>query len=248
MNKTYTEVFTVRATDCDVNRRMRPAALFIAMQEGGECHAMQLGLGYDAMMARGLFFVLARVHVRFDRAPRCGEKVVHTTWPGMSNRFFCPRYHVFTLEDGTPLASAGALWVILDANERRIVSPKAAALPFPDTSDIPSPIELPTRIPQLGEAMRLVDYTPVYTDYDINGHVNNTRYISWLCDTLGKETLDTHYPADLIAGYEKEIRINTPLKLHLSLMDDCFAFAALSQSGEKHFVAGGTLRREDVYE
>ena len=118
MTKTYTETFTVRATDCDISKRMRPAALFIAMQEGGERHACSLGLGYDAMMARGLFFVLARIHVRFERAPRCGEKVVHTTWPGTSNRFFCPRFHTFTLEDGTPLATAGALWVMLDVNHR----------------------------------------------------------------------------------------------------------------------------------
>jgi len=248
MQKTYTEIFTVRATDCDVNRRMRPAALFIAMQEGGECHARMLGLGYDAMMARGLFFVLARVHVRFDRAPRCGEKVVHRTWPGKSNRFFCPRYHVFTLEDGTPLASAGALWVMLDTNERKIVSPKTAALPFPDTSDIPAPIELPNRMPQLGQTTRDITYTPVYTDYDINGHVNNTRYIAWLCDTLGKEIMDSGYLADFTAGYEKEVRESAPLRLNLSLTDERFTFAAVSQSGEKHFVAGGTLRREDSHE
>ena len=35
MNKTYTESFQVRATDCDFERRMRLDPLFIAMQEGG---------------------------------------------------------------------------------------------------------------------------------------------------------------------------------------------------------------------
>ena len=189
MFNAYSETFTVRATDCDIHRRMRPAALFVTMQEGGERHAFSLGFGYDAMMARGLFFVLARIHIRFERAPRCGEKVVHTTWPGMSNRFFCPRYHTFTLEDGTPLASAGALWVILDTQNRKIVSPKTADLPFPDTSDIPAPIDLPTRLPQMGEATLAFSRTPVYSDYDINGHVNNTRYISWLCDALGNDVL-----------------------------------------------------------
>ena len=103
MNKTYTETFTVRATDCDFERRMRLDALFVAMQEGGERHALALGAGYDQMMARGLFFALARIHVSTLRAPRQGETVVHTTWPGEMNRFFCPRYHVFSLEDGTPL-------------------------------------------------------------------------------------------------------------------------------------------------
>lgn len=246
MNKTHTETFVVRATDCDVNRRMRPAALFIAMQEGGEHHALHLGLGYDAMMERGLFFVLARIHARFERLPRCGETIVHTTWPGMSNRFFCPRYHTFTLEDGTPIASAGALWVMLDVHERKIVSPKAVVLPFPDTSDIPAPIDLPARLPQLGEATRTIERAPVYSDYDINGHVNNTRYIAYLCDTLGNELLKNHYIADLTAGYEKEIRTDDPLSMSLSLTDDRFTFLVASPKGEKHFVAGGMLLKEEL--
>ena len=244
MNKTYSETFLVRATDCDTERRMRLSSLFVAMQEGGERHAVKLNLGYDAMMERGLFFVLARIHIRILRAPRCTERVVHTTWPGMTNRFFCPRYHVFTLEDGTPLAYAGALWVTLDAAARKVVSPQAAKLPFPDTSSIPSPIELPVRIPAMGEVIETIQRTPMYSDYDINGHVNNTRYIAWLCDMLGSQTLSGHYIGELTAGYEKEIREEAPLTLALSLKDDAFTFCVSSAEGAKHFVAGGTLRKE----
>ena len=245
MNKVHTEVFTVQATDCDTRRCMRPAALFVAMQEGGERHAVSLGLGYDDMIARGLFFVLARIHVHFDRAPRCGEKVIHKTWPGTSNRFFCPRFHSFILEDGTPLASAGALWVILDVHHRKIVSPLTVSLPFPDTSDIPAPIELPTRLPQMLEATSAYVRNPAYSDYDINGHVNNTRYIGWLCDTLGNAVLKDHYLGDLIAGYEKEICADDPLNITLGHHDDHFTFLITSQGGERHFAAGGTLRAED---
>ena len=222
MNRQYSETFVVRATDCDVQRRMRPAALFVAMQEGGERHAITLGAGYDAMMARGLFFALTRIHVRF-----------------------CPRYHTFALEDGTPLASAGALWVMLDVNSRKIVSPSTVDLNFPDTSGIPSPIDLPTRLPHLGETTERFIRTPMYSDYDINGHVNNTRYIGFLCDALGHETLDGHYLGDLVAGYEKEIREPRPLSLSLSREGDRFTFLIASESGEKHFVAGGTLRKEE---
>lgn len=245
MNKTHSESFVVRATDCDVNRRMRPAALFVAMQEGGERHAYSLGLGYDAMMARGLFFVLARIHVHFERAPRCGETLIHTTWPGTSNRFFCPRFHTFTLEDGTLLASAGALWVMLDTAARKIVSPKAVELPFPDTSDIPAPIDLPTRLPQMGPATKSFERAPVYSDYDINGHVNNTRYIGYLCDALGNDLLSDSYIRDLVAGYEKEIRRDDPLMMSLSLSDNRFTFLVASQSGEKHFATGGSLMKEE---
>lgn len=245
MNKTHSETFLVRATDCDAKRRMRLSSLFIAMQEGGEHHAVSLGLGYDAMKARGLFFVLARVHVKTLRAPRCGEHVVHTTWLGTSNRFFCPRYHVFTLEDGTPLAYASALWVLLDVANRKVVSPLSFDLPFPDTSDLTPPLDLPTRIPAAGEATAATIRTPAYSDYDINGHVNNTRYITWLCDALGCDVLHHAYIGELTASYEKEIRECEPMTLTLSHAEDRFTFVVASSDGAKRFAAGGTLRRED---
>ena len=237
MNKTYTESFQVRATDCDFERRMRLDALFIAMQEGGEHH--------DQMMARGLFFALARIHVSTFRAPRQNETVVHTTWPGEMNRFFCPRYHVFTLQDGTPLAAAGALWVMLDTKQRRIVSPQKVDLGFPDNSDLTAPIALPTRMPALkGEAPQVFSRAPQYSDFDVNGHVNNTKYIAWLCDALGFDALRGAYIGDLVAGYEKEIRGHDPLRVTLARNDDAFSFQIASDAGEKHFVAGGVLRPE----
>lgn len=246
MNKTFTETFTVRATDCDPYRRMRLDALFVAMQEGGERHALMLGAGHEAMMNRGLFFALARIHVSTFRAPYCGETIVHTTWPGSANRFFCPRYHVFSLSDGTPLAAAGALWVMLDTKQRRIVSPMKCDLGFPDNSDLPAPVDLPNRMPALrGDTPQILSRIPQYSDFDINGHVNNTKYIAWLCDALGLETFDGAYIGDLVAGYEKEIRGTDPLNLTLSRQDEAFSFQISSAAGGKHFVAGGSLRKED---
>lgn len=246
MQKTYSESFIVRATECDRFRRMRLDALFISMQEVGERHAISLGAGYDAMMRRGLFFVLSRIHVHVTRAPRCGEKVIHTTFPGVSNRFFCPRYHIFTLEDGTPLLSAGALWVMLDTVNRKIVSPLAVNLGFPDTSDLPAPIELPVRLPAMHmQDAELLTRAPVYSEFDINGHVNNTKYIAWLCDSLGSEALEGMYIGDLVAGYEKEIRGEAPLSLALSRSGDEFSFTVTSPDGKKNFAAGGSLIKEE---
>lgn len=245
MNKTHSDSFFVRPTDCDLYSRMRPDALFIAMQEGGERHAIEMGFGYNPLKARGLFFVLSRIHLRILRAPRYGETVVHTTWPGRPNRFFFPRYHTFSLENGTPLACAGGLWMLLDTVTRRVVSPAKAALEFPDTSDIPAPIDLPVRLPATGDAQTCFSRTPCYSDFDVNGHVNNTRYITWLCDALGVQAFEGSYIGELTAGYEKEIRGEAPLALSLARDGDEFAFRVASEGGESHFVAGGLMRRED---
>lgn len=244
MEKTHSESFLVRPTECDMLGRMRLDALFIAMQEGGERHARGLGVGYDALMAQGLFFVLARIHVRTQRAPRNGERVIHTTWPGTFNRFFFPRYHTFALEDGTPLAQAAGLWALLDTRNRRIASPAKMQLDFPDNSDIPEPVGLPLRLPTLCKDAETFSRAPVYSEFDVNGHVNNTRYVAWLCDALGVDALSEHYVGDLTAGYEKEIRGTQPLAFALSREGEAFSFRVSSDAGEKHFVAGGTLRRE----
>ena len=244
MNKTHSETFTVRASECDLYGRMRLDALFLSMQEVGERHACELGVGHDAMQQRGLFFALSRIHVHVADAPVCGQAMTQTTWPGTSNRFFCPRYHVFTAEDGTVLAAAGALWVMLDFEHRSIVSPLKMDLQFPDTRDLPAPIGLPNRLPPMAADVRTRTRVPVYCDYDINGHVNNTKYIAWLCDALGCDALRHAFIGDIVAGYEKEIRDAATLTESLSLQDGAFTYCVASGAGGKHFIAGGTLSRE----
>lgn len=247
MSKTYTETFKVRGTECDAFGRMRLDALFLNMQEVGETHARALGVGHSAMLSRGWFFALTRIHVRVITPMRAGQTIVHTTWPGVSNRFFCPRFHEFRAEDGTLLAAAGSLWVILDTEKRAIVSPLKADLHFPDNSDLPAPIALPNRLPALHDDALHTLRAPVYSDFDVNGHVNNTRYIAWLCDSLGFDTFEHRFISEITAGYEKEIRACSPLDLAVSLQDDAFTFCVAS-NGERNFVAGGMLSKEERHE
>lgn len=243
MKKTYTETFAVRGTECDAFSRWRLDAMFLNMQEVGEAHAKLLGAGYHDMLARGYFFALTRIHVSVFKAPVSGQIITHTTWPGVSNRFFCPRFHEFRAQDGTLLAAAGSLWALLDVSSRTIASPLKVDLSFPDNSDLTPPIALPTRMPVMLEDARHIERTPVYSEFDVNGHVNNTKYIAWLCDALGRKTLEHAFVGDLVAGYEKEIREEKPLELSISLKGDAFTFSVSSDAG-KHFVAGGTLRSE----
>lgn len=240
MEKTYSESLLVRAADCDLFGKMRMDALFSAMQEGGEQHSYRIGAGRQTLLEKHLFFALARIHVSVLHPPRYGQHIRHTTWAGPFNRFFCPRYHVFSLEDGTPLAAAGGLWVMLDTETRKIVSPLQTDIHFPDTSDINAPVELPTKLPaKINTVFSSATRHAAYSDKDVNGHVNNARYITWLCDQLGCEAFHGRHISSLTAGYEKEIRDEDPLSLHLSTGSDAFSFEVLSGTADKHFIAFG---------
>ena len=70
MERITGDLYSVRATDCDYNGRLRMDALFIMMQEGAEHNAATLGAGHGQLLSRGLFFALTRMHVRITRMPR----------------------------------------------------------------------------------------------------------------------------------------------------------------------------------
>ena len=237
--------FSVRATDCDIRSGLRMDALFIQMQEVAEQNAAAYGAGHNALLAKGLFFALASASVRLTRPPRFGEQLIICTWPGVSNRFFYPRYHTLQTADGERIADTASLWVTLSPESRAVVPPAKAALAFPDTSAIPAPLPLPTRMPAfpedgIEETMRI----PMYSDHDLNGHVNNTRYLAWLADTLD-DVLKERFIAEVTVSYEKEIRGSAPCRLQLSLAGDDFHFRILSEGGERHFSAFGRLQSRE---
>ena len=254
MERITRESYRLRAADCDFCGRMRLDALFRLMQEGSEANAAGFGASHADLLQKGLFFALARVHLVQSRIPEFGQTIVHETWPGTPNRFFFPRYHRFTLaDDGSLLTAVGSLWVTLDTQAHSIVTPEKSGLRFPDTSDIPAPVSLPLRLPHLKDGeRRAMTRAPMFSDYDLNGHVNNTRYMGWLCDMLGNGFFSGRYIAELTAGYEKEVRGQDQLTLQLQESGDVFSFDVSSVGDDgcaiRHFYAVGTTGQEPADE
>lgn len=81
---------------------------------------------------------------------------------------------------------------------------------------------------------------PAYTDLDVNGHVNNTRYADWLCDALGAALLSRRCLARLHINYAAEIRPEQEMELRLVESGDAFYFSG-THGGKQHFEAGGEL-------
>ena len=231
----------IRATECDFAGRLRPDALFVHMQEAAEKHAALLHMSHQELLEKGLFFALVRLRIQVMRMPEFQDMIRIRTWAGVSNHFFCPRYHVISSEGGEPLCTASALWVMMDMETRRITSPARTSFVFPDTSSLDPPCPLPGRPATVSGEAETFCRIPAYSDTDINGHVNNARYISWMCDALGKDVFRDRFIRDLTVGYDKEIRDSAPLNLSLTRKAEEFSFHVLSGSGEKCFSASGIL-------
>ena len=185
MVNTYDETFTLRPRDCDLNEKWRPSAILETMQDTAGAHSILLGCGRDELIRKNMVWVIARCEVHMDRYPAAGEQITVHTFPTPTRICFFPRYYVFTDARGEMIGKAGTLWLLLDVTTRRMLPPGDVGKLIPDNKDLSVPMNLPATVGNLQGDEFVSEYRPVYTDLDVNGHVNNTRYADWLCNTLG---------------------------------------------------------------
>lgn len=240
--KIYCEEELLLSRDCDLGGLWRPSAILTAMQEAAGMHSHILGCGRETLVEQGIVWVLTRCEVRMDREARMGETVSIETFPMPLRRWFFPRYFIFRDAAGEALGAASTLWVLFDLEKRCMVAPGEVAKAIPDNSDLTPPLGVPGPVPRLmGEAVRSAR-TPVYSELDVNGHVNNARYADWLCDALGLETMRDLRVKDMRLSYAAEIRPGQ--EMDLTLVRDGLAFHLTgAHEGKVHFEIGGELEK-----
>ena len=242
MYNTYDETFTLRSRDCDLNDKWRPSAILETMQDTAGAHSKLLGCGRDELVRRNIVWVLSRCELHMDRYPASGEQITVHTFPTPNRICFFPRYYIFTDSRGEMVGKAGSLWLLLDLGTRRMLPPGDVAKLIPDNKDLSIPMNLPATVGNLQGEEFVSEYRPVYTDLDVNGHVNNTRYVDWLCNTLGIELMTEYEPERIIINYNHEVLPDHVVTLRRILRDHEYRLSG-TVSGSTAFEIGGTLRK-----
>ena len=242
--KVYRESFLLRTCDCDFMGAWRPSAILTAMQEAAGMHSHLLGCGRDALIRKGIVWVLSRCEVRMQKYPRVGDTVTVETFPTALRRWFFPRHYLFKNDRGELLGCACTLWVLLDVKERKMAPPGEVTGSIPDNGDMKPPISLPGPVEDVDGPEAASLRVPVYFDLDVNGHVNNTRYADWACDALGIECMKENELASLRINYAAEVRPGQEMTLRAFRMGENYRVAGYH--GDKmHFELGGTLRKRN---
>ena len=242
LQKTYCEEALLLSRDCDMGGLWRPSAILTAMQETAGMHSHRLGCGRETLVQKGIVWVLTRCEVRMDGEARLGSRLSIETFPMPLRRWFFPRYFVFRDESGAQLGAAGTLWVLFDLEKRCMVAPGEVAGAIPDNSDLTPPIGVPGPVARLAGAETESARTPVYSELDVNGHVNNARYADWLCDALGMETMREYRVKTMRLSYAAEIRPGQAMELRLT-RDGLAYHLTGSHEGKTHFEIGGELEK-----
>ena len=241
--KTYCEKTLLLSRDCDLGGLWRPSAILTAMQETAGMHSHILGCGRETLVQKGVVWVLTRCEVQMEKEARMGSRLSIETFPMPLRRWFFPRYFVFRDEEGAQVGAAGTLWVLFDLEKRCMVAPGDVAGAIPDNSDLTPPLGVPGPVPRLTTGGTLERArTPVYSELDVNGHVNNARYADWLCDALGLEVMREYRVKTMRLSYAAEIRPGQAMELRLT-RDGLAYHLTGSHEGKTHFEIGGELEK-----
>lgn len=239
MKTLYTADCALDMCQVDFTGHWQPGAIFRAMQNVSSEHCESYGLGYETLRAQGVAWVLTRALVSMESYPELGDRVTVLTWPTANRHSFFPRHYAFEI-NGRRLGCATALYVLMDLESRRIAPPARLPGTVPDCQ-IPAPLPLPGNLSVLGGEPETREYTPVYTDYDMNRHVNNTRYIDWFMDSFPYEHHQRRELSQILIHYNREIHPGEPVCLSLK-SEACCSVLHGEHEGEACFSIQGTWR------
>ncbi len=197
---------TVSYWDVDRDARLRLPAVFKLLQEAAIKHADQFDAGARAMVSRGESWVLNRVAAAITRYPKYEEPLRIETWSSGIRGFKGFRDFRVHAADG-PIVSASSLWLYVALRTRSLTRvPETIAQAFPTR---PGPVFRPEidklrLVPPNPSATHQTRVSIRYSDFDGNGHVNNTAYLDYLQTALGRAG-QTPRPGHLEIQFVKEI-------------------------------------------
>ncbi|MBM7637069.1 acyl-ACP thioesterase domain-containing protein [Streptococcus saliviloxodontae] len=204
MGKIYRQNYRIPFYETDVNHQVKlPHLLSVALQVSGQ-QSLSLGVSDEDIFDQyHLVWVITEYDVQIERMPRYGEDIIIETEADSYNRLFCYRYFRIFDQEGNQLLSIFCHFVLIDFDTRKVAQ-------VPD--DLVAPYEA-TKIKKLIRGQKYRDlqeaketfYHVRYFDLDMNGHVNNGKYLEWMYDVLDIDFLRQHSPKSIHLKYVKEI-------------------------------------------
>ena len=230
MDIVYTTKFPVTTAHVDCFGRCKVSSFLRFAQDAAEEHCQLLGTDWDTMAKKRYFWAVIRQRLQITGYPKAGDTVTVKTWPMPTTRVAYPRAAEGFDGEGNSLFKVISIWVIVDMDTRAMVLPGKSGVDVAGTvlgTELKAPGGLPA-----GTFTNSGFRTVSYSDLDVNGHMNNTRYLDWVCDLLPSAFHRDHPLKAATICYMTEALEGQQLQL--------------SWSGEETIRVDGSLSQTDV--
>ena len=241
--KKYTSEHTVLYYESEKTQKMTlPMLLNVVIQVSGEQTAQYKEVN-ETMEKEGYAWIVLQHSFEIERMPVTNETIHIETRAIQYNKFFCYREFILTGEEGEELVKFLMVFAIIDLEKRKMIHiPDSLVEPYgAPFVKRPMRITRPDKVDE--EDMTTSTYSVRYFDIDGNDHVNNSRYIEWMLDSLGAEFLTNHQIKSGNIKFEKELLYGQTIDSKASVKDATYGKKTMHQivsSDETHCSASFT--------
>ncbi|MEX0660254.1 MAG: acyl-ACP thioesterase domain-containing protein [Balneolaceae bacterium] len=241
---TYKDHFTVRSYEVDVSDKCTLPQVANYFQEAAGKHANVLEFDISQLQAKGLTWVLYRMHIKIDEFPNRWEEITVQTWPSSGDGIRAFRDYELTSADGQRIGVGISQWMVLDINKRRPVRmPKEVMemgmnvenhllevdkIPFPKMESSEFNVTL-----QVGRQ-----------DLDMNNHANNVKYIEWMISYLPKAETGSKKCVSINLQYHTECSLNDKIEVRTEQVDEFHFLHNIVRKDSEEILAEGISKWE----
>lgn len=211
----FQKSFTIPSFATDRFDRLKCSYLLGLAQEVAGEHSALLKADFAHTQ---LYWVITRQQVQITRLPASGETITLETWPMPTTRVAYPRSTIAYDQQGNELFRSISLWVLMDPESRAMVLPGKSGV-LVDGTLRGSELAVPGSLPP-AKLQNTTCRTVCYTELDVNGHMNNARYLDWLDDLLPAAFHQNHTPREFTVCYLSEAREGETVELNWELNAD----------------------------
>ncbi len=208
----FEEKFVVNSNDVDQNCEIRLSNLTKYMQTVATDHADKLKIGRGDLMKERHVWVIVRTFLDIKCLPKLDEEFYISTHPGKTKMFLYPRYFQVFDKKHNLLVSASSTWVIINYDTRKVVISPLSDSILPEEKS-PFDPDLPEKV--VGKADILKETRKAkYSEVDMNGHINNTRYLDYVLDLHDTKFHSEYRIASVLINFDKEVMEGDVMELY----------------------------------
>ena len=212
-NKISSLKVLVQCQEADYKGNYRISSLMSKLSDLATINAFKIGIWNDEL-AENYGFVLAKETIILKRPIKINELInLYTRASGYKKIQFMRNYWVED-ESGEEIAAVYSLWTLIDLKKIRITRPEKAGIIIPQIVPYKYSIDTFHKIKEELELSFIMKRTVLYSDVDVNQHLNNSRYIEWAFDVLPFELFENNYFKKISVIFKKEMMPGTTAKIY----------------------------------
>ncbi len=204
MTNKFSMPFAVSLSDAGPGGPIKIPVLFNCFQDAAGAHANSIGFGGADILRKGYSWVITRYRLSVTRFPVLFDRFQVTTWRSGEEGNYAIREFSVTDENGNILLQATSSWMLLNIFKREPVRPSELFPGYPVNPER-ALYDSFTSVPEIAEAQSEKDFTVRRSDLDMNNHVNNSIYTSWIHE-MGEDLNEGKTLKDIIMNFRGEAR------------------------------------------